>query len=466
MALFVNTNVASLNAQRNLMNATSQVGKSLERLSSGLRINRAGDDAAGLAISEGLRSEIRGLNRAVQNANDGISMIGTAEGAVNEVTNILQRMRELAVQAVSDTNSAQNRSTLQSEVDQLIAELGRIADSTQFNGKDLLDGTFTDQTLQVGAFAGQTLSFSIGNLNSNSLGAIATDTGTATTTQLASGDLLVNGTNVGASESDGVSTSEATSSALAIANAINSAEGSTNVHADVNATTVTGSGAVGVLDLDAADDLEINGVDIYASVLANDEDNSLINAINAQSGQTGVTAELDGSNKLVLSAADGRNIAITASGSAATALGVTSGTTTHGTVTLTSTSAVTVGGANVAYAGLSAGTTNVDTSTAVDSVKVSTAALATTAITRIDYALQSVNSTRSDMGAITNRLESTIANLRTTAENLTASESRIRDTDFASETANLMRNQILQQAGVAILAQANLTPQAALALLG
>jgi flagellin len=205
MALTVNSNIPSLNAQRNLQNSTLALSKSLERLSSGQRINRAGDDAAGLAISESLRSQVRGLNMAVRNANDGISMVSTAEGAMQEATNILQRIRELSVQAANDTNSSDNRDSMNQEVNQLIQELTRISTTVQFNGRNLLDGSFQNMKLQTGALANQTINVSIADLRATSLGAVAMRTSNAPTAALANNDLLINAVNVGTTSADGIS---------------------------------------------------------------------------------------------------------------------------------------------------------------------------------------------------------------------------------------------------------------------
>jgi flagellin len=288
------------------------------------------------------------------------------------------------------------------------------------------------------------------------------------TAALSAGDLTINGTDVGGSSADGVSTANDTFSAIAIASAINSVEGETGVTATVNENTVTG-GAIAGGTLNSTNNITINGVtfgdDADPVILAaNDSDGALRDAINAVSNQTGVTASLDASNQLVLTAEDGRNIEVTAGGTGATITGMAAATT-MGTITLTSPESIAIGGTSPADAGLSAGTTAVDVNSAVNSVSVLTQTAASSAITTIDAALKQVSSQRGSLGALTNRLESTIANLQTTAENLSSSESRIRDTDFASETAKLTRAQILQQAGTSILAQANVTSQAALTLL-
>lgn len=467
MALSVNTNVASLNAQRNLGINTISLNRALERLSSGFRINRAGDDAAGLAISETLRSQVRGLRQAVRNANDGLSLVGTAEGAIAEVTNLIQRIRELAVQSSNGTNSQANRNALQAEVTQLVAEVDRIATTTQFNGTNLLDGSFTGTSLQVGANVSQTISISITSVRSSALGATATYAGTAITASSAGDldDITINGVAIDnpVASDDTVSTTQNALSAIALAAAINRAASETDVTATVNATTTTGGAAVGGGTLDGTNNFTINGVTFNSGTIqANDSDGALQNLINAQSASTGVTASLSGNN-LVLTAADGRNIEVTVSGTGATITGVSAGVY-KGSVTLTSLDEFTLTGSDVTNAGHTTGTKALNGS-ALNSVNVATFTGAQSAITTADAALSQVNSIRASLGAITNRLESTISNLQVTAENLSASESRIRDADFAQETAALTRAQILQQAGVAILAQANIVPQAALSLL-
>jgi flagellin len=478
MPLSVNSNIPALNAQRHLEASTSALSKSLERLSSGLRINRAGDDAAGLAISESLRSQVRGLNQAMRNSNDGISMVATAEGAIQAYTNIVQRIRELAVQSANDTNSVANRNAMQLEVDQLIEELSRIANTVQFNGLTLLDGTFVNKSIQAGAMQGQTISVSIDDMRATALGAVAvTESGRVGT--MSAGDLILNGANVGASSSDGVSYYTQDGSAIAVMRAINAAEGNTNVTAEVAGTEVIGtlSSITGiVLDADtgSGNALVINGTNIGAvTILDNDSTGSLIEAINQRTGQTGVTASVNTSDQLVLTASDGRNITIQTTGSVGGNLGLTAnqsinlaGTaldgTYAGTVNLYSLSAFSIGGTATGFA---TGSIGVDLSTAITNVDITTSAGANDAIRMVDFALESINVTRARLGAVTNRLEITVSNLRIISENLAASDSRIRDADFAKETSILMKNQILQQAGVAILAQANVAPQAALQLL-
>jgi flagellin len=474
MALSVNVNVASLNAQRNLASSTLDLNRSLERLSSGYRINRAGDDAAGLAISEALRAQIRGLQQAVRNANDGLSLVGTAEGALSESTNIVQRIRELAVQASNGTNSDANRASLQNEVAQLVSELDRIGNTTQFNGRRLLDGSFAGIDLQVGANVGETIAVTIDEARASNLGSIAEITGAALADGLTAGnldDITINGVAIDnpAAGDDTVSFSGNALSAIALAAAVNRSSGATGVSAEVNATSEVGAAAVGGGTLDGTNSLTINGVAVTGTFVANDTNGALADAINAVSQQTGVTAT-NNAGTLTLAAADGRNVTVTTAGTGHTLSGFNGSATTivaKGSVTLRSSSAITTAGANVDEAGLGApGTASVDANTAISRADVSTASGASDAIRTADFALTQLNEVRAALGAVTNRLESTIANLSTTAENLSASESRIRDADFAVETAALTRAQILQQAGVAVLAQANIVPQAALALLG
>ncbi len=490
MALSINTNMASLNAQRNLSNSQSALSTSMERLSSGLRINSAKDDAAGLAISDRMTSQIRGLTQAARNANDGISLAQTAEGALSESTNLLQRMRELAVQSANDTNTDADRTSLQAEVDQLTEELDRIATTTAFNGKTLLDGTLEDATFHVGANANQSISLSIADAQADALGANATvtSTGTAVTDAEAAGGLTspsgilqINGETI-TTVADGVSTTDATASAKAVAAGINAKSAETGVTATVNATTAN----LGTISADAnglsGTDFQINGVDInVAAVQVGDADGSVVDAINAVSNQTGVTASLNSSSELILTASDGRNIQITSDSDAAgnndvdvfTNFDLTdTGDLDYvavGTVTLDSDSAIVVD-AGLAQAThgmtIATGTVAVSTTNSMSNVDITSQSGANTAITNIDRAISQIDVMRSDLGAVQNRFESTISNLENVSENVSAARSRILDADIAEETAAMTKNNILQQAGVSILAQANQLPQLALSLLG
>ncbi len=696
MPQIINTNVASLNAQRNLNTSQGQLATALQRLSSGLRINSAKDDAAGLAISERFTTQIRGLNQAVRNANDAISLAQTAEGALGEYGNILQRVRELAVQSANATNSSSDRQALNGEAQQLLQELGRISTQTQFNGQNVLDGSFTAAQFQVGANANQTISVTIGDASTASLGAYQYNNNSSQVsgTALASGDLSINGVNVGAS---------ASGSAEDIVTAINSVQSQTSVTASAN-TTVEASNAPKRGQNLQSGDLVINGVNIGAVTGSNNtavQGANLVNAINARSAAHGVTATANAvTGALTLTSNTGKSIAVTtnnanaganrlenatglevagntatrttntvtfangtagnstinvttnvaagdsitvggtvyafvasgatgnqinvgataadtndnifaaldgnvdnatvtqagaggaitvtsdvftastahhdvsfatvagaitnvdtagtgaASGdtvvvggvtyefympgttyggsnvgvalgasdaatatnfgaavtaqhddgntnisvqtnvggvvtllqdlfgsatlagtegvSTGTANGVVIGTatlgtdgtyaasTTHGTVSLTSSAAYQVEGNNPGVAGLSTASA---TLTSIAAIDISSVNGANAAISLVDGALDQVSKIRADLGAVQNRFESTIANLSATAENLSSARSRIRDADFAQETAALTRGQILQQAGTAILAQANALPQNVLSLL-
>lgn len=486
MAQIINTNVASLNSQRALNTSQGALNTSLQRLSSGLRINSAKDDAAGMAISERMTAQIRGLDQAARNANDGISLAQTAEGGLGEVTNNLQRIRELAVQAANATNSASDRASLNAEATQLVAEIDRVSTTTQFNGINLLDGTFTSQAFQVGANANQTITVSsISSARAASLGvgsgssyAASVQTGTVTSTALAAGDIAINGYNVGATSTDGVSYSYADGSAIAKAAAINAISGNSNVTAAVQANSVTG-GAVtsSAIAGNATDYVKINGVTLGSIAAVTDDaagdvikGSQMAARVNEVTAQTGVTATYNTtSGVLTLSAADGRNITIEAGGTG-TSSGLTAATTVADVkLSSTSSAGITVSGsaAGLTAMGLTAGTTAATTTigAGVSSLDLSTASGAQAALATIDAALATVNSSRASLGAYQNRFSSTVANLQTTSENVSASRSRIRDADFAAETANLTRAQILQQAGVAMLAQANAQPNNVLSLL-
>ena len=490
MGLFINTNGSALNAQRQLSSTTNALSTSFERLSSGLRINGAKDDAAGLSITTRFSAQIRGLNQAVRNSNDGISLAQTAEGALNETTNILQRIRELAVQAANDTNNDSDRESLQAEVDQLKTELDRIASTTNFNGNKVLDGSFLSRDLQVGANVGETINVSISGASTTDLarqaryGSNAANFVNADTLGASADDLSITGYKGTASirgtvaADDESSTALNSASAIAKAAAINDSSDATGVRAIVGETKVTFANAVSAVTLDGDDFFAINGEQISGFAVAdNDASGSLVDAINAVSDETGVVASLDKDSKLTLTAADGRNIQVTFDGGVEGDLGYTAGETAAvtdattlvatGSITLQSNDIFELSGADgVAEIGFSAGVYGVNSDKSVDSVDISTRAGAVEALDVIDLALENVSSQRADLGALQNRLESTINNLSTTSENLSASRSRILDADFAAETAQLSRNQIIQQAGVSILAQANQQPQIALALLG
>lgn len=606
----INTNIMSLNAQRNLSSSQSALQTSLQRLSSGLRINSAKDDAAGLAISDRMTTQIRGMDVAVRNANNGVSLAQTAEGAMSTIGENLQRIRELALQSANSTNSSSDRQALNSEVQQLLSEISRVASTTQFNGLNLLDGSFSAAQFQVGANANQTISVSIAGASTDILGSYG-GTGTAVTTSGfdSTNTLVINGTSISPSVDRSTQSAGWTAgSAAAKAAAINAATPTTGVTATAS-TTVTGVAPIAGSGVNSGD-LTINGVSlggIAAQSTAAGQGQQVASAINAITSQTGVSATYDtASGKLTLASSEGRDIKLASTNAAAAtrvynatgltastgtlataststyafggvitngesvtlngitftfdtgaAIGTntvvdatnvtvgTTGTTAQNgsdalvsgitaakansltsaalipvsaangggtTVTITDTrlgTASTIGRtateatanvtatANVGGSDFGAGTQNVTTGgtltlsasksftltgtgsglsyagfgsltvglTKLSSVAIDTVNGANNAIAVLDAALAQVDSQRADLGAVQNRMVSTVTNLQATQENLTQARSRILDTDFAAETANLTRAQILQQAGTAMLAQANAVPNTVLTLL-
>jgi flagellin len=377
----INTNVSSLTAQRNLNSSQSSLATSMQRLSSGLRVNSAKDDAAGLAIAERMGAQMRGLNVAARNANDGISLAQTAEGALGKVGDMLQRMRELAVQASNATNNQTDRDALNAEVQALKDEIGRVANQTSFNGTKLLDGTFASQQFQVGANAGETITVS------------------------------------------------------SIANATLAQLGGTT---NIATASVAASGLTGFATAIAAGGVLIDGVDIGALTAAGsagERANQLVAAINNVSPQTGTSASYDAATGQISLRKNTGSIVITGTTNSATVAGFVNATT-----------------AAVATTGIAG-------------MNVSGFGSAQTALVQIDNALTQINGSRANLGAIQSRFESVISNIAVTAENVTAARGRIMDADFAAETANMSRAQILQQAGTAMVAQANQLPQQVLQLL-
>jgi len=505
MAMVINTNTLSLNAQRNLSTSSSQLAQSLQRLSSGLRINSAKDDAAGMAISERFTTQIRGLTQAARNANDGISLAQTAEGALSEVTANLQRIRELAVQSANASNSAGDRAALDEEVQQRLSEIERISAQTNFNGQKILDGTFGTAVFQVGANVGDTISVNLSTgAKASQIGQIASATSSVevTTANLSGTSTIQVGSSAAVTigvASAGTEAGQTVGSAYAKAAAINAASvpgltatATNNVEFGVAATT-----GVAVGDTYS---LRINGQDVFASYDQNANGvlttQQIADAINGQSSNTGVTASLAGAN-LRLTAADGRDIAIAQAFGGAAAGGITAGAggsstvngvtyrdgqisatladavanstvdaaVNGGTLTLTASENIVATGDGTVMGFATANVTIAKDTETLNAQDVLTVAGSNETIQRVDSALASISSLRSSLGAIQSRFESTITTLQTTTENLSASRSRILDTDFAAETANLTKAQILQQAGTAILAQANSVPQNVLSLL-
>ena len=495
MALSINTNVASLNAQRNLGATQNSLAKSMERLSSGLRINSAQDDAAGLAISNRMTSQIRGLDQAVRNANDGISLAQTAEGAMQESTNLLQRMRELSVQSANASNSSADRSALNAEVNQLKNEMNRIANTTTFNGLNILDGSFNEQKFQVGANANETITVDINSMRAGSLGRHANNStnttanqGTGSTTAatatlpanntIASQTLTISGnrgSNTGITVAGGAT-------AEAIATSINDVSAGTGVEATaITTATLAGLSASGTvtLTLDSAG----TAATVSAAVTSGDLEN-LSKVINDNSGTTGITSTVSGGT-IILTQSEGKNINIAnfdhsaggtidiqgADGATATTLthGGNDSTVVAGTIELTSSetffASSTVADAAGSIFNVAAATNVSSTGEMVSSIDITTMDGSQKAIDIIDKALGKIDEQRGDLGAIQNRFESTISNLKNISENISAARSRILDADIAQETSNMTKQNILQQAGVSILSQANQAPQLALALL-
>ncbi|OGS73198.1 MAG: flagellin [Gallionellales bacterium GWA2_60_142] len=500
MPAFINTNIASLNAQRNLNGSQNAMQTALQRLSSGLRINGASDDAAGLAISQRMTSQIRGLDQARRNANDGVSMSQTGEGALQAAGDMLQRVRELAVQSANASNSASDRQALQNEVGQLVSELDRIAQTTEFNGRKLFDGSFGTAQFQVGANANQTITAGASNLRTasygnNQVGAAGAGLGSGTlaaagaeATALTAGSFDVNG-YIGTAAVAVVTTDSAGS----IAAKVNNITGSTGVTATAKTDVKLAFGTAGAYNLKVFGDnttAETVTFSITATTSA-DGLSAAVTAFNDKSAKTGLVASLMADNSgIILTSSTGGNVklqdtttanagTVTVTGLKAdqsTALGnaivlaadaTADGVFVTGQVTLDSEksfSAVQAAAGTNALAAVGLATVG-STLNKVSAIDVSTFLKSTDAIKTVDAALSLVNGERAKFGALQSRFASTVSSLQVTSENLSAARSRIMDADFAAETASLTRAQILQQAGTAMLAQANQLPNNVLSLL-
>ncbi len=498
MALAVNTNIPALNAQRNLDVSGMSMTRAMQRLSSGQRINSAADDAAGLAIATRLGAQVRGVNQAIRNANDGVAILQTAEGALGEVTNIVTRVKELAVQSANGTNSATDRTSIDNEVQALIAEITRIATQTKFGNTALLDGSFNG-AFQVGVEAGQTVSQSISSFKASVLsGSVATQSETYKNDVSNVGVADAN-TYLGVNSStklqvtgpkgtgfirqttasdDTASFVQGSASAIATAKAVNESTSATGVVATATSAVWTGSDAsqfANAINLDGTTNkVTVNGVNVIvnlngASVAARRQ--QFIDAINSQ--VSGVVAATSGTAGITLTAADGRNISASATGTGAN----TAGGETFGFTTAVATEKVLQRGGLQLQAGgnltatysvaaevTGAGLTNA-AATVLSSLSVTSVASANTAMFVADAILDTISSSRGSLGAAQNRLASTVANLGVVAEKVSDARGRIMDADFAQETAALTKGQILQQAGISILAQANTRPEAVLKLL-
>ncbi|EYE88780.1 flagellin [Fervidicella metallireducens AeB] len=415
--MIINHNLNAMNAHRQLGVNTISAGKSMEKLSSGLRINRAGDDAAGLAISEKMRGQIRGLEQASRNAQDGISMIQTAEGALNETHSILQRMRELAVQSSSDTNVSTDRNAIQDEMNQLTKEIDRIATTTEFNTQKLLNGSFSNKDFQIGANENQKLTLSINKMDTASLGLTSTITinsGSVTGNKLADGTYRVSGTSVYDASNNSVGTIsgkvvKADGTAVMSLTTDNFENGSL-ITISENGTKFSVKGTIdGTADDMAPGNYETKGSNVL-------KDGNIVGTVSG--------------NVLLIDKADGSKLAVSGGNLGISATAVTSGM-----------------------------------SFTINGVDASTRDTAMGSITAINTAIETVSKERAKLGAYQNRLEHTIANLGTSSENLTAAESRVRDVDMAKEMMQFSKNNILAQAAQAMLAQANQQPQGVLQLL-
>jgi len=468
MGFRINTNIAAMNAHRNSAQNNIGLDKSLQALSSGLRINTAADDASGLAIANSLRAQSTGLGQAINNANDGIGVMQTADGALDEYENIMNTVRTKSIQSASDGQNANSREAIQKDISKLLEEASNIASTTSFNGQKLLDGTFTNKNFQIGAYANETVGISVDSTKLGDIGAFAEKEGDnlVTTTALASGDLLINTIAVGASAAGDTALGRSDNSAWAKVNAINEVTSDSGVTATAK-TTVTGTAAIAASTATVSvGGIKINGVSLKVAVdiKANDSDKALRNAINAITDSTGVTASLDG-GKLVLTSADGGDINMVSTTNASNATKVTDDQYT-GKITLSSTDGA------ISLSGTSAGpkigfTANetIGTSENLTTVDVSTYDGAQKAIKIADAALKQLDTIRSNIGSTQNQLESTVRNISVTQVNVAAAESQIRDVDFAAESANFSKHNILAQSGSYAMSQANAVQQNVMRLL-
>jgi len=500
MSMVINTNTAAMVAQAAQAKTNKAMDTAMERLSTGQRINAAADDAAGLAIATRMEANVRGMNQAIRNASDAQSLIDTMEGAQDETMNLMQRIRELAVQSANDTNSAADRQSLHDEVIQLRTEIDRIAATTTWAGQKLLDGTFAGKTFQIGAVGGETISVNQNAMNSASIGEFSAETtafviaaSTDSSTDNAATKFTVTGKDGSADASFG-----AGATAKSAAAAVNADTVSTGVSAKAH-TAIRISFASAGNDPITQTSFSLNGggtaVSISATVTDKDDLSALLTAINSNSGTTLVTAEFDSGDKskLILRQASGDDIVINdfdaddgttenqltvavqsnyEGSSFTTGTDLVSGgnndTRATGVVKLSSAKEFVfteTGGGTAATAFLGASTSAAATLDKVSAINISTRLGAQEALSVIDKALEAIASSRGELGAVSNRIDSTVANLTNIVTNTESSRSRIVDADFAAETSNLTKAQILSQAATAMLAQANASKQSVLSLL-
>lgn len=480
MAIAINTNVAALNAQRSLGKTQDSLQLAIQRLSTGFRINSAADDAAGLAITDRMTAQVRGLNQAVRNANDGISTLQTADSSLQQVTDMLQRLRELSVQSANDTNSSTDRQSLQAEAGSVIAELDRLSNTVSFNGKKLLDGTFASAQFQVGSNANQTISFSISNAQTSNQGAKITQGNSVSSTvlsALSSAGLTLNGVAV-----TGISSATTIDQVIT---SINNKASDTGVTALKNSQTIVNDTAFVALSssttgTNASTTLTLNGVSITLTTGNAGTASDFAATVNQYTNQTGVSVTTGStSTSVTFTRSSGGDIAIQETLGTSYTYGV--GDSTAGTASRTFNAGLTLSvdlnrTLSIATAGAAAdlglGASVIGTGgTGYYEKKISTLSIATAsgandAIQTVDFALSQIGKARGDLGAVQNRFSAAIASLQVSSENISAARSRIKDTDVAQETAELTRNQILLQAGVSVLSQANQLPQIALSLIG
>ncbi len=493
MGLRINTNVASLAAQNKLSQTTKKLSGTLQRLSTGLRINNASDDVVGLFKSESLRSNIRGIATAEQNISSASSTLGIAEGSLSELTDIAQSIREKIVQAADATISTNDRTNIATSINDLLSEYSRLVLATEFNGVKLLDGTFSNKNFQVGYGVSDQISTSILDTRSSAVGSGAIMTIAALTITTTSavdfadiGLVTIGGVQIQASSfaADGVSSVQNNNSAIAIANAINTNAGGSGVTATALATVVTFAYSAGNTAASGTQTYTLNGVTLVTGFAADTDTSSDANAttlaaaINAVTAQTGVTATIDTStNAIQLNASDGRNITFASTLSAgasvtnvfgvavvSTAAAVNAGY--RGAVRLFSdnTFSISDGGTSIAPSTATSIATTT-TNLTLNSVNVSSVTNAQTGLFILDNVIRQIQTRRTNVGSKVNRFETALKEIQSRKENLSSAESIIRDADIAKETADLTSRQVLQQAGVQVLARANSLPQIALELL-
>ncbi len=492
----INTNISAITAQASMNQIEGDYQQAMTRLSTGLRVNSAADDAAGLAIGEKMTAQVMGIEQAIRNATDGQSLVNTAEGAQKEITSMLQRLREVAVQSSSDTNTGLDRASLTSESKQLVSEINRIAETTTFNGMNILDGSFKGKTFQIGADQGQAMEINIDSAKATDIGSYTIKTNASNTAGNASG--IAAGTDISITGYLGSATitTDANQSAAELAKAVNDNTAQTGVTATAETNVkLSGMSAATTVSFD------VNGVSIGTVNIADTSDlTSLRDAINNVSNQTGVTAKMGDTNgEIILTDANGEDIklenydvgddAATMSAQALETDGTDAVTgpvtldeaaddaaTITGSVTMTSAFDFSAGSVDPSGGGLATeddGTTffkdgrdavSADL-TSVAEIDLSSAKKASEAITVLDTAMQAIAKSRADLGAVSNRLDSTISNLSSISTSVSAAKSQIMDADYAQESTNLARSQIIAQASQAMLAQANSNQKQVLSLI-